>query len=150
REGPDAIGRRQFDAAILLPNSFQAAWAAWRAGIPERWGYRTDWRRLLLTRTVALPAPLHQAAYHQRLVEGLGFRAGPLIAHVTAPANARRDAKEKLVAAGWDEKMPLVALAPGAAYGGAKRWPAHSFAALATALSRDAVAVVLVGSEADG
>src|SRR5262245_59075496 len=60
REGLDAIGRRQFDAAILLPNSFQAAWAAWRAGIPERWGYRTDWRRLLLTRTVALPAPLHQ------------------------------------------------------------------------------------------
>ena len=32
------------DAAVLLPNSFAAALTAWRAGVPERWGYRTDWR----------------------------------------------------------------------------------------------------------
>ena len=34
----------RFDAALLLPNSFHAALVASRAGIPERWGYRTDWR----------------------------------------------------------------------------------------------------------
>src|ERR1700704_2610274 len=31
-----------FDTAILLPNSFHAALRTWRAGISERWGYRTD------------------------------------------------------------------------------------------------------------
>src|SRR4029453_4678642 len=34
--------RPLFDTAILLPNSFHAALTAWRAGIPERWGFRTD------------------------------------------------------------------------------------------------------------
>ena len=29
-----------FDRAILLPRSFATAWTAYRAGIPERWGYR--------------------------------------------------------------------------------------------------------------
>src|SRR5258706_1056941 len=33
-----------FDAALLLPNSFDAAWVAWRAGIPQRWGYARDGR----------------------------------------------------------------------------------------------------------
>ena len=52
-----------FDTAILLPNSFQAALTAWRAGIPERWGYRTDWRRPLLTRAIDPPAGVHQVEY---------------------------------------------------------------------------------------
>src|SRR5688500_1103450 len=42
--------RGAFDAAVLLPNSFAAAFTAWRAGIPQRWGYATDGRRFLLTR----------------------------------------------------------------------------------------------------
>ena len=31
-----------FDAALLLPNSFQSAALVWRAGIAERWGFATD------------------------------------------------------------------------------------------------------------
>src|SRR2546428_4344421 len=46
-----------FDAALLLPNSFQSALTVFRARIPERWGYGTDWRGPLLTRTVARPPP---------------------------------------------------------------------------------------------
>src|ERR1700752_92564 len=33
-------GSRSFDAALLLPNSLHAAVLAFRAGIPQRWGYR--------------------------------------------------------------------------------------------------------------
>ena len=33
-----------YDAALLLPNSFHSAWTVYRAQIPQRWGYRTDWR----------------------------------------------------------------------------------------------------------
>src|SRR5215510_16323076 len=33
-----------FDTALLLPNSFRSALLVKRAGIPERWGYRTQWR----------------------------------------------------------------------------------------------------------
>ena len=48
--------RGAFDAAVLLPNSFAAALAAWHAGVPERWGYATDGRGLLLTRAGRIPA----------------------------------------------------------------------------------------------
>jgi heptosyltransferase-2 len=40
-------------------------------------------------------------------------------------------------------------MAPGAAGGGAKQWPAASFAALATALARDGAATLLVGASTD-
>src|SRR6478736_8947605 len=44
---------RDFDAIVLLPNSFHSALTAWRAGIPQRWGYRSDWRSPLLTKAIA-------------------------------------------------------------------------------------------------
>jgi heptosyltransferase-2 len=43
-----------------------------------------------------------------------------------------------LVEAGWDRTTPLVAVAPGAAFGGAKRWPAEHFASVIDALAADA------------
>ena len=51
----------RYEAAILLPNSFRSALIARQAGIAERWGYRADWRGLLLTRAVGRPSgPIHQ------------------------------------------------------------------------------------------
>ncbi len=38
----------KFDLALLLQNAFDAAWLAWRAGIPQRIGYARDGRSLLL------------------------------------------------------------------------------------------------------
>ena len=55
----------------------------------------------------------------------------------------------ELRGAGWDGTRPLVALAPGAAYGGAKRWPPASFAELARALASDGMQSVMVGGRAD-
>ena len=71
----DGLSRHRFDAALLLPNSFQSALAAFRAGIPERWGYRTDWRGPLLTRSVRRTPGLHQVESYQQLVRELGFPA---------------------------------------------------------------------------
>jgi len=140
---------RGFDAALLLPNSFHAAFTVWRARIPERWGYRTDWRGPLLTRAVGAPKGVHQGAYYQHLVEALGFARGPLEPRLDVPPHARRAGAHMLTAQGWDPRAPLVALAPGAASGGAKRWPAKSFAEVATALAKDGAGIVLVGSRAD-
>src|SRR5712672_2894583 len=67
-----------YEAALLLPNSFQSALMMTRAGVPERWGYRTDWRALLLTRAVPrAPSGMHQVPYYQRLVRNLDFPNGP-------------------------------------------------------------------------
>jgi heptosyltransferase-2 len=139
----------RFDAALLLPNSFRAALAARRARIGERWGYRTECRGPLLTRAVTAQPDLHQAVYYQHLVSALGIPSGPLEPRLLVPAAARETGAALLARAGWDGRSPVVAIAPGAAYGGSKRWPTQSFADLATALSRDGVATVLVGSDRD-
>ena len=72
-ERQEKDSRPLFDAAVLLPNSFHTALTAWRAGIPERWGFRTDWRRPLLTRAIEAPVGLHQVEYYLHLVTALGL-----------------------------------------------------------------------------
>ncbi len=144
------VRRRACDTAILLTNAFQTALIAWRAGVRERWGYRTDWRGALLTRAIMPPgAALHQAARYQHLVRALGFANGTLEPQLEASPDAKRAGLTLLTSAGWNERSPLVALAPGAAYGSAKRWPAERFAALAASLLRDGFVPVLVGGPAD-
>ena len=91
----------------------------------------------------------HQVDFYQRLVAALGFANGPREPRITIPATARAAAGELLAGAGCDNTTPLVALAPGAAYGGAKRWPPERFGELAAALGADGIRCVLVGSAAD-
>jgi heptosyltransferase-2 len=78
-----------FDTALLLPNSMHAALIASRAGISNRWGYKTAFRSGLLTRGVHAPSGLHQVEYYQHLVHGLGFPNGPVEPQVPVPAAAR-------------------------------------------------------------
>ena len=78
-----ALRAAAFDAALLLPNSFRSAWSAYRASIPERWGYAAAGRRPLLTRSVRRPrGRIHQSEYYLALVEGLGFTRGTASPHV--------------------------------------------------------------------
>jgi lipopolysaccharide heptosyltransferase II len=138
-----------FEAALLLPNSIHAALVAHRAGIPERWGYGGGVRGQWLTRGVPRIRGGHQADYYRHLVAALGFSNGAREPRIRVGEAAHTAAAGLLRDAGWNAGMPLVALAPGAAYGGAKRWPPERFGALAAALAADGVACVLVGSAAD-
>ena len=143
------LANQRFEAALLLPNSIHSALIAKRAGIPERWGYRAPLRAGLLTRAIARGPAVHQVEDYQRLVAALGFVNGAREPRIHV-ADSRRAAGERLLRdAGWDGRTPLVALAPGAAYGGAKRWPPQSFAELAASLAADGVSCVLLGSAAD-
>ena len=143
------LAGRGFDTALLFPSSMHAALLVSRARIPERWGYRTGWRGSLLTRAVRRTTGLHQVESYRRLVHALGFPNGPIEPRVHVPQEARDAAARLLKEDGWDGQAPLVALAPGAAYGGAKRWPPEYFAELASALSASGVGCVMVGSAAD-
>lgn len=145
----DALGGGAFEAAILFPNSFQVALAARKAGIPERWGYRASLRGRLLTRAVTRPEGLHQAALYQQLARELGCANGPMQPELRVPEAARAAGAALLRDAGWAGRAPLVAIAPGAAFGGAKRWPAQSFARAALALEADGAQIVIVGAAAD-
>jgi len=146
----DVEALRDFDAALLLPNSLRSAWMVKAAGIRERWGYAADARRRLLTRAVPRSRGGHQAEYYERLVAGLGI---PVTSHVPEinMSDARRDAARELLAReGHPPGPPIVALAPGAAYGTAKQWIPSHVAALIARLSRERrVTCAIVGSNAD-
>lgn len=150
----DALRRGGFDLAVLLPNSFGSAWAAWRAGIPERWGFAAQWRRGLLTRAVPRPGrrtpPLHQVDYYQELVRGLDIDPAAAEPRLAPPPRLIGCARSLLDAAGWDQKRPIVGIAPGAAYGYAKRWMPDRYGRVADRLSRElGASVVLLGSAHD-
>ena len=71
------IRELNFDKALLLQNAFEAAWFAWRAGIPERIGYARDGRSLLLTKAVPVPKPgeipAHEQYYYLELLRRAGW-----------------------------------------------------------------------------
>ena len=144
------LHRAQYDAALLLPNSFNVARMAWRAAIPERWGYRSDFRTLLLTRSLPAPTRVHQTEYYRHLVRALGFGGASAIEPRLELTGGQREAGAALLGEqGWDQRMPLVAVAPGAAFGGAKRWPVRSFAAVLDGLASDGSRTVLIGAAGD-
>ncbi len=154
RREAEALRRGGFDAALLLPGSFGSAWIARRAGIPERWGFAGQWRRPLLTRAVTPPrrrgGPVHQVDRYLALVRGLGVEPVAAAPRLEAPAAVRARARRLLALAGVADGRPLVGMAPGAAYGHAKRWPPNRYAGVAARLVRDFDArVVLVGSTHD-
>jgi heptosyltransferase-2 len=141
----------RFDIAVLFPNSFRSAWIVWRAGIPKRWGYRSDFRRLLLTNAVRRPKErVHFGTYYQELVRQLGVENGPLAPKIELPVSVVEASRALLEKRGWAPNRPLIGIAPGAAFGHAKRWPARRFAALIAMARADLDAVcVLIGRDAD-
>jgi heptosyltransferase-2 len=146
-----ALMARKFDAVLLFPNSFRSAWSAWRAGIPERWGYSRSFRRPLLTRAIARPrGGVHQSAYYLHLVHGLGLTAADQPPRVSLGEATRARADRILAEHKLPADAPIVGFAPGAAYGHAKRWPPRRVAELVVRLSHERGAVaVLFGAAGD-
>jgi len=146
------IGRLGFDAALLLPNSFESAAVAFAARIPERIGYARDGRGVLLTRALAVPKPgeipAHETFYYLELVRRAGWlRELPAAAHpVLEGLEAARAAGEVLLA----EKGLIggvLGVSPGAAFGTAKRWYPERFAAAALRVAGErGLSVALFGS----
>lgn len=149
--GADRIQEVRADVGMLLPNSFRSAWLLRTAGVPERWGYRSDLRGRLLTRSVRRPTgSMHQGAYYQHLTRELGIDSGPLEPALTVSDAQRESARIFLAGRGWDPSRPLIVFAPGAAYGTAKRWIPDYVARAATKLIRERAATcVIVGSSGD-
>jgi lipopolysaccharide heptosyltransferase II len=135
------LRREKFDTALLFQNAFEAAWLAWRAGVPERIGYARDWRTWLLTRAIRIPGKGegsdHEAYYYLKLLRGAGWLEQlPLIEEIAiaVPEGDRQRARDRLSAAGARKDAIRIAFGPGAAYGSAKCWDPERYAALADQL----------------
>jgi heptosyltransferase-2 len=146
----DVARLRDFDLALLLPNSFQSAWVAKSARVAERWGYASDLRTRLLTRAVPRVPGGHQAEYYARLAAALGMPSSSAVPHIDLSDAARAEARTFLANEGHPVGAALVVLAPGAAYGKAKQWLPEYVSAVISRLAQERGATcALVGGAAD-
>jgi heptosyltransferase-2 len=149
------LRERSFDCAILLPNSFESALLVRLAQIPERIGYRRDGRGLLLTRAVALPKrgeiPRHERFYYLELLRRSGIiDSYPLEGDIRLNGSEIAAERGREAFRNLSVSAPVIGIAPGAAYGGAKRWRPERFAEAATEIARESPsAFALFGSGAE-
>jgi heptosyltransferase II len=148
------IRSRRFDLGVLFPNSFESALWITMAGIRRRAGFVADARGAMLTLKASPPPDAmtgHQVKYWLAMVRGTGVAAGnadDFAIDVHAP---HRDRMREWLAA--NRKRPdrrVFAIAPAAAYGPAKEWPAESYGALIDLIARrEDAEVVLVGAPSE-
>lgn len=147
------LRHRQFDTAIVFPNSFRSALEVWLARIPRRFGVATRGRGLLLTHKISMqgmpvmrkrtrseihsiisetqiqpkpyPASAHQLHHYLRIVGELGANPSPLTPQISVSEAERASVSSKYRFP--TDGRPLFGLNVGAEYGPAKRWPVARF-----------------------
>lgn len=153
------LRRHGFDLAVLFQNAFEAAFLAWLAGIPRRYGYATDGRVMFLTEPVAVPTgrePVHQVEYYWNLLRPLGMPGKSGFPTLFVSADEDRMIDGRLASAGIGSSDVIIGVNPGSTYGGAKRWLPERFAEVAKRLVRRLeqsesapVAVVVLGAKGE-
>jgi heptosyltransferase II len=148
------IRSRRFDLGVLFPNSFESALWITMAGIRRRAGFVADARGAMLTLKASPPPAAmtgHQANYWLEMVRATGVadgRADDFALDVHEPSRERM--REWLAANRKRPGRPIFAIAPAAAFGPAKEWPAENYGALIDLLARrEDAEVVLVGAPSE-
>lgn len=133
------------DAAYVLPNSWKSALIPFLAGVSERVGWHGEARYILLNRR-------HTGVeQHALMIERFMALAGPLPAppYPSPSLEVDRENRDRLLSELNLVPEQVVALAPGAEFGAAKKWPATHYAQVATALVESGHQVWLFGSPGD-
>lgn len=126
------------DIGLLLPNSFRSALLLWLSGARKRIGYARDGRAWLLTdrlrprreRGRYVPTPMLDSYFE--LIRPLVSGERPIEMKLYTSASDEAAADRLMDSLGLKGPATLV-VAPGAAFGMAKCWPAERFAAVARA-----------------
>ena len=149
-----------YTSCFVLPNSLKASLIPWLAKIPVRIGFRGEMRFGLINRalvnppkTVREPMIKHYAKLLELLPE-MDFPIDKLVAIKPAQLHIPHLYQTEIQMRLSSEKIDcaaLYALAPGAEFGPAKRWPSERYAELAAMiLQHDARANILIlGSTSD-
>jgi heptosyltransferase-2 len=115
-------------------------------GVPQRIGYKSEGRGLLLTERIDCTAELlrrHRMYYYLHLIEPLGRYSSPSLPSLSLNGTQESWAETFLSRKGLKGKV-LVGLNPGATYGEAKCWPPARFAELGKRLIKDHGASILI------
>jgi len=146
------IGRdlraRSYDLALVLPGSLKSALVPFFAGIGIRRGFGGALRRLLLSEALAKPRLPQVETFLALSPPALSRNDGEVLEPRLIVTDEQR--ADALAALGLQApEVPLLAIARGAEYGPAKRWPARHFATLAAAKRAQGWQVWVFGSPGD-
>lgn len=148
------LRKSSYARAYVLPNTLKFALIPWMAKIPERIGYFGEKRYGLLNvihrdnkHSPRPMIPFYAALASSPTKDVPGREAYP-IPHMSVK---REEVDQVLAKLGINAKRGIVAFAPGAEFGPAKRWPVHSFIALAKRIFAEFndVQILLLGSPND-
>jgi len=148
------LKRRGYVEAYVLPNTLKFALIPWLARIPRRVGYKGEMRYGLINvmHHDNPDAPRPMVSFYAALADAPKREVPPPSALprprlVVKPEEAAQVASKL----GLQPDRPLIAFAPGAEFGSAKRWPVSHFAELAKTVfaQRPEMQIVLLGSAKD-
>jgi heptosyltransferase-2 len=168
------LRNENYSQAIILPNSLKSALIPWLAKIPEKTGWRGEWRYGLLNDLRILDKKQYPLMIERFMALGLPFDAElpeeypfPKLAIdksialnttavIPAKAGIQKTAMDprstSLVGddtSQMSQPKPILALCPGAEYGQAKRWPTEYFAEVANTKLNENWQVWLFGGNKD-
>jgi lipopolysaccharide heptosyltransferase II len=140
--------RRPYDAAYLAQGSFRSGLIAMMTGAKERIGFRSSTGHVLYTKQLPYRPDRHHAErlWSLSMAECADAPTHDQIRPRLYPSDEDRRAIDVLLRHDSATDAPMVALAPGSAWG-TKRWP--YYVDLAKKLSSD-FRIVIIGSKADG
>ena len=142
---------KRSDAVFLFPNSLRSALQAFKSRARQRIGYRKEGRGIFLTHAYTPRVDLiheHHRSYYLDMLRQYGLPTPFDEVELVAPETAQQQAIQQL------EKHRIqpdhfVCVAPGAQFGGAKRYPAESYAEVLAKLSDDGWDIVTLGTSAE-
>ncbi len=155
RRAAETIRALRPDSALLLPNSLEAAVAAWYWRARARVGFATGGRSWLLTLAVPVPEPRrHQIDEYRELAGALGAAAGEDTPQLAPPPldAPERQAARALIAEALGEgrgQRRLIGVHLGAAFGPSKLWPVDRLAEFCAEVGADDAVPLLLGTPRD-
>jgi len=141
---------QRYDQAIVLPKTWKSALPSLAAKIPLRTGFKQEMRGGLLNDL--RPLDKAQLPFMVQRYLTLGLEADEKLPSDWPLPQLDADAEAALSVLQQhqlDTQKPLAALAPGAEYGPAKRWPSEHFGSLMQKLLAQGFEVILLGSDKD-
>ncbi|MDQ6984073.1 MAG: lipopolysaccharide heptosyltransferase II [Ghiorsea sp.] len=142
---------KKADKVFIFPNSLRSGWQAYKSRAKQRIGFRKDGRSLLLTHGYTPRIDLmsqHHLFYYLDLLQQYGLDTQFKDVDLAAPDAVKHNAEAMLKAKGLDMDK-VICVAPGAQFGGAKRYPAPSYAEVLKHLSDQGWHIVVLGTGAE-
>ena len=146
------IKKQKFDLVIILPHCLRYALISLLANIPYRIGYSIGIRGLFLSDSLTYTQKLrknHMVENYLNLLELIGIKPSKKKLTLDINPNTHKAVDNIFIKNGLKSGDLIIGLAPGAAYGRAKRWPKDKYAGLAAEIIKKhkAKVIIFIGPE---